>query len=259
MRKRESIQITGIVLVIFSVGIILSAQTVFSQAVSSLLTRLTNPLAEAFMIMQSASPFSKDPDQTLLATVQTDVEQVEQTLETQALRDQFDTQDVSPSNLLPVRIIGYQGYLPGIREASSLVINAGTKQGVILGQAVIYENNLVGKIKKTTQTLSEVQLLSDPDLTFTAEALSNQASGVIRGGQDQMVFGNVVLSETLEKGDMVVTKGDVSIEGEGFPPNIIVGQITATEKRQSDLFQLAKVESLLEVSDLTTVFVYLTK
>lgn len=256
MRRRGSIQVTGIVFVVLSLAMFISSQTVFSTSVSSLLHHITTPISIAFMNLQAVSPFSQKPDENLLATAQTQVENDEQNRELQALRDQFETEDGDASQLLPVRIVGYKGYIPGIREPSSLVINAGSNQDIQTGQAVVYENNLVGRISQVTSILSVVQLLSDSQLTFTAETLSNQAAGVIQGGQDTMIFGNVVLSETLEEGDMVVTKGDVSIDGQGFPPNIVVGQITATEKRQSDLFQLARVESLLSIPDLTTVFVY---
>lgn len=256
MRKRESIQLGGIVFFIVSLLIVFSSQTVFTKAVSSLLSRVMTPVSAGMFNLFDLSPFSGEPDQKQLSHVTGEVIRDENNREMEALRDQFDSKDIPQSELLPVRIIGYEGFIPGISEPSSLTINAGSDQGVAIGQAVVYENNLVGKIVKITPALSQVQLLNDPKLTFTAETLSNHSSGVIQGGAPQMTLGNVVLSEVLEKGDTVVTKGDISLNGSGFPPNIVVGQITATEKRQSDLFQLAEVESLLHISDLTTVFVY---
>lgn len=258
MRKRESIQPLGLFLFALSLVLFLTANTFFVSSISSILVRFTAPLSEMIVHASSLSPFAKKPNEQKLAQIQTDVSRSETQREMQALRDQFESSDGSPSYLLPVRIVGYQGFLPGVREPSSLIINAGGDNGVLKGQAVVYENNLLGRVIKTTDTLSEVQLLSDSGLVFTAETQS-QSTGVIRGGQDRVVFGNVVLSDVLQKGDIVVTKGDVTLEGSGFPPNIVVGEIVATEKRQSDLFQLAVVESHINVTDLTTVFVYLVK
>lgn len=259
MRKRESIQPLGLFLFALSLLILFTSQTFVLTSFSSLLTFIGAPISKLTLSLSAFSPMSKKPDEKKLAQIQTNVTNQESNREMQALRDQFEASDGSPSYLLPVRIVGYRGFLPGVREPSSLVIDGGTNEAVTTGQAVVYENNLVGRVIKTTKTLSEVQLLSDSDLTFTAETQTNKSTGVIRGGQERMVFGNVVLSDELEKGDIVVTKGDVAVNGGGFPPNIIVGEIVATEKRQSDLFQLAEVESLINVTELTTVFVYLNK
>jgi rod shape-determining protein MreC len=66
---------------------------------------------------------------------------------------------------------------------------------------------------------------------------------------------NVVLSEKLEKDDLVRTKGDVDERGQGFPPDLIVGKIISVNKQPSALFQSAEVKSLVDFSRLSTVFV----
>jgi cell shape-determining protein MreC len=54
---------------------------------------------------------------------------------------------------------------------------------------------------------------------------------------------------------LVLTNGDVGLNGSGFPPDLIVGKITSIEKKPSALFQKAEVESFLDFSKITAVFV----
>lgn len=175
--------------------------------------------------------------------------------EMQALRDQFDTKSVSAQNLTPSEVVGYGGYIPGASSARTLVIDKGSADGLKKGQAVVYKDNLVGVITKVSMHSSLVTLLGAKDLSFTATTSSADASGVVKGFEDGLVMDNIVLSEKIEKGDLVVTKGDMTLEGTGFPPGLVIGQVEKSEKKQSDIFQKAYLKSLLDFNSLRTVFV----
>lgn len=175
--------------------------------------------------------------------------------EMQALRDQFNTPGQNPADLTPVRIVGFTGYVPGISKPIAVTIDQGSANGIKEGQVVIYKDNLVGRVDKVLPYFSSVMLLTHDDLSFTAETIGGIASGVVHGGKEGIVLDNVVLSEKVAADDVVVTKGDLTAEGIGFPPGLVVGKIKEVEKKQSDLFQKAKVESLIDADSLTTVFV----
>ncbi|HZJ18567.1 MAG TPA: rod shape-determining protein MreC, partial [Patescibacteria group bacterium] len=66
---------------------------------------------------------------------------------------------------------------------------------------------------------------------------------------------NVLLSENLKKGDIILTKGDIDQEENGYPPDLIIGKIISVDKSPSALFQKADVVSLVDLSKLTTVFI----
>lgn len=166
----------------------------------------------------------------------------------QALHDQFVTSNPAPQKLLPADVIGEQ--------QNSLVIDKGELDGVHTGDVVVFKNNLIGKISKTTPYISLVMLLSDPATSFTAETSKTSARGIVHaqdGGNS--VFDNVVLTEKLEKNDIVLTKGDQDIHGKGYPPGLIVGKIVSVDKQASSLFQSAKLQSLVDISQLQMVFV----
>jgi len=173
-----------------------------------------------------------------------------------ALRDQFETLNPRSANLIPAQIVGAPGFLPGISTPETLIIGKGEADGVKVGQAVVYKDNLVGQISKTSSFVSEVNLVSNSSSSFTAETLQTQSLGVVKGqGGGQLILDNVLLSETLEKGDIVLTKGDVSQNGLGIPQNLVVGRINSVSKNPSELFQKAEIKSFLDFTNLTEVFI----
>ena len=118
---------------------------------------------------------------------------------------------------------------------------------------------MVGRIALVRGGVSKAQLITDRSSLFTARSVSysdgRESSGVARGEGVFLSYGNVLLSEVLKPGDVILTKGDISEEGTGFPPNLIVGKIVSIDKKPSDLFQKAKVESPIDFSDLDQVFI----
>jgi rod shape-determining protein MreC len=177
-----------------------------------------------------------------------------------ALRDQFETQNPKSTNLVSAQIIGAPGFIPGVSVPETFTINKGEADGVKSGNAVVVKNNLIGKIYKTTKFLSSVVLITNSTSSFTARTMETDALGVLKGqGGEAMVFDNVVLSDTLTAGDTVLTKGDVEVLGTGLMPELVVGKITAISKNPSSLFQKAKVESIVDFSKLSNVFVVLSQ
>lgn len=166
----------------------------------------------------------------------------------QALHDQFQATTPAPQKLLPATIIGMQQH--------SLLIDKGEGDHIHLGDIVVVKNNLIGKITRTTAHLSQVMLLNDPATSFTAETEKTSAAGIVKsldGGS--IVFGNVVLSDKLEKNDVIITKGNLDLQGNGYPSGFIIGKIVSVDNEASNLFQAAKIQSLVDVSQLRMVFV----
>jgi rod shape-determining protein MreC len=166
----------------------------------------------------------------------------------QALHDQFATTSPEPQKLLPADVIGIQG--------SSLFIDKGSSDNLKNGGVVVFENNVIGKITRVTPHISQVTLLSDSSTSFTAQTAKTAANGIVSaidGGT--IIFGNVILSDKLEKNDLVVTKGDEDLQGNGYPPQLIVGKIISVDKQASSLFQTAQIESLVDLSQVRIVFV----
>ena len=176
--------------------------------------------------------------------------------ENQALRDQFQTAVIPAKKLLPAHIIGLISFIPGVSPVDEIIIDQGEGNGVKVGSIAVYKDNLVGRIVKTSSHMSVIHLLTRKDASFTATTTKTKALGVIKGKEgENLLLDNVVLSDKLEKDDLVVTRGDIDNKGTGYPPDLVVGKIVSVNKKTSALFQTAEVESLVDFERLSVVFI----
>ncbi len=170
--------------------------------------------------------------------------------ENQALRDQFQTSSPSPRKLLPVKVIGMRG--------SQMTIDKGKNHGVEVRAPIVYKDNIIGQVEEASSNVALIGIISY-GASFTGKTLDSEAQGVVKGQNGSMLLDNVVLSEKLEKDNLVVTKGDVdNPAGQGIPPGLVVGKIVSVNKKESNLFQTAEIKSLVDFSRLETVFVITT-
>lgn len=179
-------------------------------------------------------------------------------LENKALKDQFANSTPRSLDLLPARVVGFPGFIPGVSNPDYLIIDKGNHDGVKKGSALILGNNLIGKVTEISNGYSKVELLNNKKASFTAKVTSMdgaEADGVIKGLGGEMSFENVLLTLSIKKGDIVLTKGDKDGAGNGYPPDLVIGKITSLEKKSSDLFQKAKVKSAVDFTNLRVVFV----
>lgn len=169
----------------------------------------------------------------------------------EALKDQFEEPLSDDQKLLPSRVIGVIG---SSASFDSLIIDKGESDGLKKGMAVILNKNLVGKVDKTSPSLSKIILPIHRNFSTVGLSLKTQAKGVIQGEGDFTVLTNVSVKEVLEKDDIIVTKGDVGENGLGIAPDLIIGKISSVNKSESKPLQDAKIEPLIDYSRLTIVF-----
>lgn len=257
MQKRSSYFF--LFLILFIIGLLVA---VFSRNTASapggVISQLFTPIRETFIGMTRG----KDTDEvkTLreenirLQKVIRDQKKLE--ADVKALRDQFETENLRTRELLPAKIISMPQFIAGVSLPESIILNKGSSDGVTVGQVVLYQDNVIGKIVKASSTTSLVDLIYHQKSTISAKTLKTNALGIIRGqGQGVMQLQGVVLSEKLEIGDQVLTKGDGDGITNGYPPDLVIGKIISVNKQPSALFQTAEVESLIPIIKLTTVFI----
>lgn len=260
MRKRETFFLTFFLFLFLSLVVFGIEKTPISKGLNGVLEVAIKPLQSlTFGLFHFIEPANSDlekikTENSVLVQKLIDIKTIQK--ENSALKDQFKTTNPISISLLPVNIIGNPGFIPGVSVVEKLIIDKGEKDGIKVGQAVVSKDNIVGTIDKTTFHRSEIALVTDINSSFATTAISSNALGVIKGqGGTDMIFDNVLLSEALDVSDIVVTKGNVDSNGLGYPPNLIVGKIVSVEKKASNLFQTAKVKSLLEFQKLIVVFV----
>ncbi len=165
--------------------------------------------------------------------------------ESEALISQEKHLDSTIYNMIPAHPIGIGRYLK---------IDKGISSGVKSGQAVVFNDNYVGKIVQVSEKASSVQFLKDPDSKVAAfsQGLEGKAKGVLIGqfGSDLM-FDKILHEEKIKIGDLVYSEGT-----EGYlPRGLILGKVIQVMERENEVFKQAKVQLNFDVRDLELVFV----
>lgn len=177
-------------------------------------------------------------------------------LENKALKDQFAISSLNSQNLIPAKVIGAPGFIPGVSLPEYLIIDKGSADGILSRSTVILGNYLVGKVVNVNNNSSKVELIIYKKSLFSAKVSDSNISGIIRGnGNEILILDNVLLAQELKRDSIVLTKGDKDEKNEGYPPDLTVGKIISIEKKSSDLFQKAEVRSLIDFKNLDIVFV----
>jgi len=102
----------------------------------------------------------------------------------------------------------------------TILINAGTKDGIATGQAVVNNEGLVGQVVETGIRSSRVLLLTDLNSRIPVSALSSGERAVVSGTNTKHPVLKYVTEDTnITDGELIITSGD----GDFFPPGINIG------------------------------------
>ncbi|WP_119717084.1 rod shape-determining protein MreC [Cognatilysobacter tabacisoli] len=120
-----------------------------------------------------------------------------------------------------------------------LVLDAGSSDGVRVGQSVIDAGGLIGQIIDTTPMHATVLLLTDPSHAVPVALARNGVRLVAygTGRTDRLQLSNVPLSTDIKVGDVLVTSGLGGRFAAGFP----IGTVTALRPDESRAFLVGDV------------------
>lgn len=162
--------------------------------------------------------------------------------ENEILKSQFSNFSSQTKDLLPANIIGLNRFL---------FINKGAKDAVKKGQAVLFNNILVGVVKSVDENLSKVELPTDPEAKIAVRTSSNGAKGILHGAfSKELILDEVIQSDKIDLNETMET-----FSSDLIPAGILVAKITKIINLNSSLFQKAVCEPLLDYDKLTMVFV----
>lgn len=115
-----------------------------------------------------------------------------------------------------------------------LVLDAGTGNGVRIGQPVIDAGGLMGQVIGATPTTATVLLITDPDHAVPAVVARSGVRLMVYGGgrTDVLRAAYVPLSADVRAGDVLLTSG----MGGRFPPGFTIGTMGALKPDDSRAF-----------------------
>lgn len=165
--------------------------------------------------------------------------------EADAMLSQGKHLDPQTFNLLPARPIGLGRYLK---------IDKGSSSGIKAGQAVVFEDNFIGKVITVSESSANIELLTDPNSKMSAFSQNKEgkAKGVLMGQfGTELLLDKILHEEKIAVGDLVYSEGL-----EGFlPRGLILGQVNQVLERENEVFKQAKIKPVFDIGDLDLVFV----
>lgn len=156
---------------------------------------------------------------------------------------QHTDQDLVTADVIARDTSGYLRYV---------IINRGARDGIAVGNPVINEQGLVGRVERAAATSAWVRLAIDQDSAINAFLQNARAEGTVIGQlQGGLRMELIPQAAVVEPGDLVLSSG----LGGTFPANILIGQITSVRRQQAALFQEAEVRPTVDFSSLRVVSV----
>ena len=121
-----------------------------------------------------------------------------------------------------------------------LVLDAGSGDGVRIGQAVIDAGGLMGQVIAATPTTATVLLITDPDHAVPVMVARSGVRLVVYGSgrSDALQAADVPLSADVRAGDVLLTSG----MGGRFPPGFAIGTLQALRPDDSRAFLEGEVK-----------------
>jgi rod shape-determining protein MreC len=136
--------------------------------------------------------------------------------------------------------------------AKYVIINRGSDDGLRRGMPVVTAQGLVGRITAITANAGRVQLITDPASSVNVSLEGSGAQAVLNGSlTGELTLDMIPQSAEVQVGELVLTSG----LGGNYPPDLLVGQVTSVRSKETDLFQSAAVQPIVDFSRLEILLV----
>jgi len=184
------------------------------------------------------------------ARLETQIIELEQQLsETRILSALVDFARVHPQNRYVAASVIGRDPSPFVKY---VIINRGSDDSLRRGMPVVTSQGLVGRVAAVTAGAGRVELITDPASSINIRLEPSGAQAVLLGSiTGELSLDFIPQSVSVQVGDLVLTSG----LGGNFPGNILIGQITNVKRRETDLFQSATVQPVVDFSRLEILLI----
>lgn len=138
----------------------------------------------------------------------------------------------------------------------SFVLNIGSKDGVAVGDPVIYGEYVVGIVKKVNYSTCVVYSVLDPRVNIGAFESGTREYGYV-SGDDELYDKGLCKLYGLDSSTSIVSGGVVCTSGAGgvFPDGLIIGEVTAVKNDDVSASYYAEVKPYAKTANISDVFV----
>lgn len=115
----------------------------------------------------------------------------------------------------------------------SVIISIGSRDGLLVDQAVVHDRGVVGRVVDTSPNYARVLLATDFNSSIDAFVQRTRAAGILSGdGVRPMRLNYVRKDEDVRPGDLVVSSG---LDG-FFPRGLPLGAVSRVNRESADMF-----------------------
>jgi rod shape-determining protein MreC len=172
--------------------------------------------------------------------------------ENDLLKSQIEFSKVSGIKV-PLILVEIMGNPNDITDTTFL-INAGSKDNIRTGDIAVVGPNVVGTVKSVGYSRAEVELITSPNLSFTAFDVNsvNKTQGLAVGKHNSILsLERILPTDDIKEGDIIMTSGR---EGT-FLPNYIVGKVIQVHTDPSQPLKRASIKTAVDFFKLTKVYI----
>ncbi|HSR12660.1 MAG TPA: rod shape-determining protein MreC, partial [Thermodesulfobacteriota bacterium] len=134
----------------------------------------------------------------------------------------------------------------------TVLVNKGEKDGVKKEMAVVTSEGVVGRVIESSGDTAKVLLVSDANSAVDVLVQGSRAQGILEGKIDDVcIIKYVQKNEEIQVGDRVITSG----LGGVFPKGLMVGTVTAVDRKRPGIFQHVEVAPAVDLSKIEEVLI----
>lgn len=143
--------------------------------------------------------------------------------ENASLKDLLNVLPEPEQSYITTRVIGDSGS----SFVRTLLLQAGTAENVVEGQAVLGDKGMIGRVIETGRNASRILLVTDINSRVPVIVEGSNQKAILAGtNEDLPILEHLPPDVLIEKGARVITSG----HGGMFPQGLPVGQVSQTEK-----------------------------
>ncbi len=172
-------------------------------------------------------------------------------LEKERLRQLLEFRNQAALPVTGARIIGFDFSI----WFKSAFLDKGTNDGIKTGMPVLNAAGIVGRIVESYPDYAKVLLLIDRSSAVDAIIQRNRLRGILEGvGANRCFLRFVHKNQDVQSGDVILASG----LGGAYPCGMILGNVTAVDKKIPGIFQEIEVEPAVDFTRLEEVLVVKT-
>jgi len=173
-------------------------------------------------------------------------------IENEKLKQQLNVKEIKKENMVLASVTSMNNYL----TPSEVTINIGKSSGVAIGNAVVLNNFLVGKVGEVGENKSFVTLISSNKYSYIVTNKDLSAKGNLTlNSSNELIMSLVLPGEIIKVGDLILT--DAS--NVDVPKDLIIGEVSEIRNSENGFNKDIVIKRSLDYSKLDLVFVVLSK